>query len=141
MNDNGSRSMGYNFAIIAFGILLFVIGLVGIINNHSFRANAVEVQCEVTDIVKQGRTAWFQNSHAIVTYEFDGQTYENIKVGTSLNAAIGETKTILVNPANPSKPRDPVGTTSVPRGAMIVGLLFALSGCLGVYLYMKKSSL
>jgi hypothetical protein len=141
MNDNGSRSMGYNFAIIAFGILLFVIGLVGIINNHSFRANAVEVECEVTDIVKQGRTSWLANSHAIVTYEFDGQTYENIKVGTSLNAAIGETKTILVNPANPSKPRDPVGTTSVPRGTMIVGLLFAFSGCLGVYLYMKKSSL
>ena len=92
MNDNGSRSMGYNFAIIAFGILLFVIGLVGIINNHSFRANAVEVQCEVTDIVKQGRTGWFQNSHAIVKYEFDGQTYENIKVGTSLNAAPGESR-------------------------------------------------
>ena len=56
----------------------------------------------------------------------------------SHNAAIGETKTILVNPANPSKPRDPVGTTSVPRGTMIVGLLLALSGCLGVFLYMKQ---
>lgn len=130
--------MGYNFAIIAFGVLLFVIGLIGIINNRSFRANAVEVECEVTDIVKQGRTAWFQNSHAIVTYEFDGQKYENIKVGTSLNAAIGEIKTILVNPANPSKPRDPVGTTSVPRGTLIVGLLFVLSGCLSVFLYLRQ---
>lgn len=130
--------MGYNFAIIAFGVLLFVIGLIGIINNRSFRANAVEVECEVTDIVKQGKTGWLANSHAIVTYEFDGQKYENIKVGTSLNAAIGETKTILVDPANPSKPRDPVGTTSVPRGTLIVGLLFVLSGCLGVFLYMRQ---
>lgn len=130
--------MGYNFAIIAFGVLLFVIGLIGIINNRSFRANAVEVECEVTDIVKQGKTGWLANSHAIVTYEFDGQKYENIKVGTSLNAAIGETKTILVNPANPSKPRDPVGTTSVPRGTLIVGLLFVLSGCLSVFLYLRQ---
>lgn len=130
--------MGYNFAIIAFGVLLFVIGLIGIINNRSFRANAVEVECEVTDIVKQGKTGWLANSHAIVTYEFDGQKYKNIKVGTSLNAAIGETKTILVDPANPSKPRDPVGTTSVPRGTLIVGLLFVLSGCLGVFLYMRQ---
>ena len=69
MNNNGSRSMGYNFAIIAFGVLLFVIGLIGIINNRSFRANAVEVECEVTDIVKQGKTGWLANSHAIEPLE------------------------------------------------------------------------
>lgn len=130
--------MGYNVAIAAFGLLLVVIGLVGLINNHAFRKEAVAVECEVVDIVRQGRTGWLQNSHAIVNYEFEGETYESIKVGTSLNANIGDIRTILVNPATPDKPRDPAGTTSVPRGTVIVGILFIASGALGMYMYMKK---
>ena len=109
---------------------MFLIGLIKpiqyeVTKNKGYTVDALVVKVvtwEETD--SEGLT--LLNHTIYVDYEFEGEKYENVKIGYLRNEGDyqqGNTVQIVINPNKPGTPLDPGGTLSTIAAMVIVGVI------------------
>lgn len=114
---------------LAVGLGLFTGGLIWLISCFQFRETAVEVPGIITEITEYRNSDGEYNHHVYVSYEYNGEVFENISLNAYSGSMYeGENIILLYDPERPGKVRLKSMLYFGPILLMGMGVLFSVIG-------------
>lgn len=127
---------------VPLGIILIAVGVVlFVINDHHKDFIKTEATVTKTELYEESYTDaegnYFDETYKVyVKYTVDGKEYEE-ELGILSNVKVGDKKTIVYNPNNPTEISEPVGLI-LPIVVLVAGIASLVGGIISLVKAVKK---
>lgn len=126
------------FAVVGIAVILCAVWV--LVSRIQFRKSAVSITGKIEDITTRYDNDGDVHHQVFVTYTFEGQTYERIRLSEySSNMYVGGSIALLCDPKNPGKVETESGFYIVVIMLGIMGIVFFCIGAIPLYFSINKS--